>query len=160
LLKFWESFGLSSRPIWFGIEKKFLAGGGAPRLLRAFTLASNSSEFDANVKALKEGVALRPQAKEFLSQYQTKLAGMKGQTDSPEFQQLDAKLTAYEEGKLPLPDYVIYLDSVVSAATPELRKMVEAALIEGTINFSKVESERSRLLEKLVANMKESDIKI
>jgi hypothetical protein len=114
-------------------------------------------EYKANVEAIRDAVPLKDKVKSALSDLKRTLAGLKKKYYTPEMNQYDAKRTAFEQGTLGLPDYVLYLDSVLPAPGRNTRLLIEAALMEGSIDFAKVEMERSRMLEDLIRKLTEKE---
>lgn len=130
---------------------------GAVRPPFAVTGVEKHSEYMANVHALRDGDEKKEDADDALAALDAALAEIKSERFSKEQRIFDEKKNAYEEGRLSVPDYVVYLDSIRPATTPNARVLIAAALLEGSINFEKVERERSKMLERLVASMSEGD---
>jgi len=118
----------------------------------------NINEYNANVEAIQAAVPLKDKAKKALSQIKRSLVDAKSKHYTPALIELDAKTAAFEEGTLGLPEYVLYLDALSPAKTAQLKDLIEASLLEGAIDFDKVERERTQILEILMGKMSEKDI--
>src|SRR5207249_4636670 len=118
-----------------------------------YTGVENRAEYDANVKALRDSLPVKSKASGALSDMKRALQDLKTKHYSPELIAFDAKLSAFEEGTLGVPDYAAYLDSVVPATGHNTQQLIQAAMLEGAINFDKVETERSEIIKKLVEKM-------
>lgn len=116
------------------------------------------SEYEANVQALREAVLIREKVQKELDVFKQAITSLKNIHFSNELQQLDARQTAYHDGSLGIPEYVMYLDSISPAKDHNLKLLIEAALIEGNINFEQVDSERTKILSLLVKKMSKNEI--
>lgn len=128
-------------------------GDGTPKPVELpfrVTGVEDQTLYDQNVQALRESWPLKEKAAKALAVMKKELAELKKTHYTPELHEYDAKLSAYEEGTLSLPDYVLYLDSLTVATQPELKELIAAALLEGSIDFAQVEKERQAILQILI----------
>lgn len=134
-------------------------GQGPVTLPFEVTGVENKTEHEANIKALREALPIRDMSKQALSDLKRELVDLRKKHYNEELYKFDSKLTAFEEGALGVPEYVLYLDSIVSGTTHNLKELISAALLEGSIDFAKVESERTKILETLLAKISEEETK-
>ncbi|OVE75434.1 hypothetical protein BVX98_07730 [bacterium F11] len=132
---------------------------GPVSLPMKITGVEDQAEYDANVKALQDSVPLKERAKSALNEFKRALVELKREKYGKSHFVYDTKLNDFEKGTLGVPDYVLYLDSIVPATGQNLRELISAALLEGSIDFKKVERERAAILNILVKKMTESEIK-
>ncbi len=132
---------------------------GAVKLPFDLTGVDSASKYAANVRALQQAVPLKQKAETALSDLNRELASLKKSHYDKNLAMMDAKSASFQDGKLGLPAYASYLDSIVAAETPNLKQLISAALLEQIISFNKVERERKRLFEELVRKMSKEDMK-
>ncbi|MCB4757314.1 MAG: WD40 repeat domain-containing protein, partial [Elusimicrobia bacterium] len=123
-----------------------------------YTAVEKQAEYDANVKAFLASVPIKERAQAALKALGRSLVELRNKYYTPELIRFDEKLAGFEKGDLGISDYVVYLDNLQPAASPNLRELVTAALIEKSMDFHRVEEQRTRMLSALVRNIKESDI--
>jgi hypothetical protein len=111
------------------------------------------SEYEANVKALRDSLPIKEEVSAILNTLKTKLTGLKAKYYSQALKEHDKKFESYYSGALPVPDYVLHLDSLVPATGPHSRHLIEAALIEGSLDYNRVENERLALLKNLISKI-------
>jgi hypothetical protein len=70
----------------------------------------------------------------------------------------DKEFSSYQEGALEVAPYVLYLNSVITAETPVLNDFISAALIEGSIDFARVEQERGAMLTATLHRLSSEDM--
>lgn len=151
------------------IERRILSGAEAAAVATAgirngqdlFSTvgAENFAMYQANVDALRRTAPLRASADQALFDLRRELVDLKKKNFDEDLLRFDGRKAAYEDGKLGLPAYALYLDSVVPAQSANLRQLIEAALLEGSLKFNQVELERRRLLARLVEKMSEAEVK-
>ncbi len=139
-----------------GVE---MAAISTPRQFN-LTGVENIADYNTNVQALRDSAPKKKTALAALDELSRELTGLKKKSFDGELRRFDETNAAYETGKLGLPAYVMYLDSISPATTPNVRELVNAALIESSLNFKKVENERNRLIRSLVANLSERETKL
>jgi len=115
----------------------------------------DQSQYEANVMALRASVPLKEKARDALLDYKKELMALKKRHYNKKLTEFDTKYSSFKEGILNVPAYVLYLDSLIPAQTQNLRNLIEAVLLEGSIDLVKVEHERGRMLEVLVNKISE-----
>ncbi len=118
--------------------------------------AEDWAGYQANVKAFREAHALKKKAQDELDKIARELAARKTIL-TPELAALDGKMADYADGSLGISAFAVYLDSIVPAAGPNAKELVNAALIEKSLNFDKVEAQRTRLVEDVAEKLTETE---
>ncbi|MBL8023876.1 MAG: hypothetical protein JNK54_06300 [Elusimicrobia bacterium] len=117
--------------------------------------------YKANVTAVKNSAANRPEVEAFLRKARGILADVKDQRLSPKLLEFDRHLTGYHSRKEPLGVYTRYLlrSSMLSRAHfPNLVLLQDALHWEDSLDFKRIESERAVLLERLVSGLSKSSL--
>ncbi|MCG3205569.1 MAG: hypothetical protein KCHDKBKB_02291 [Elusimicrobia bacterium] len=130
---------------------------GEVKLPLTVTGVENKDEYWANVKALRQAAPLKPKAKKALALFKRTLTEMKANHYKSDMQMFDQKWQGYQEGTVTVPDYALYLDSIVPMFTPNLKQLLDAALLQNSINFDRVERERKKILEGLVSKISKEE---
>jgi len=152
---------LGERKILSGAEVAAVATAGIAGGKDLFSTigVENFSMYEANVRALRDTAPLRASAELAVSDLRRELVDLKKKNFDADLMRFAGRKFAYEDGKIGLPAYALYLDSEVPAQAKNLRELIEAALLENTLKFPKVEAERRRLLAKLVEKMSDAEVK-
>ncbi len=155
-------WALESVSLMSGAEAAAMSNLGtttAPRQLVSLVGTETLSLYQANVAALRDAVPFEKSARAALSDLRRELVDLKRKHFDAALVRFDSKKDGYEQGTLSLPEYAVYLDSIVPATAPNLRNLIAAALMEGSLKFSKVESERKQLLTDLVPRLSDAELK-
>ncbi|MBI3292181.1 MAG: hypothetical protein HYZ73_05155, partial [Elusimicrobia bacterium] len=118
--------------------------------------------YAANVRALRESLARRPQAEALREQLASHLESLKASAYPPALIALDRQATAFHSGQLTLGAYLAVLQSAshqrgVPPTFPHLRQFAEALAQETQLNFSKVERQRALLIGRLNRQLPDQD---
>ncbi len=111
--------------------------------------------YASNAEAYRRSAPRLPEYNAKLTAFRTDLDRRKASVFNPELKDFDRKATAHHGGTFPLGDYVKTLTSCVPSRCigPSLRTFGEALAMESALDFKRVESERTELVEFLVKKM-------
>jgi len=117
--------------------------------------------YQAHVRALREGLASRPEAQARLAALAARLAALKEIHYSPALKEFDKAFQSYHaDGSL--GDYVKFLLwhglPGREIDIPNLHRFLKALETEHSLDFKQVEAERSRLIEDLSSRLSPSDL--
>lgn len=115
----------------------------------------HQAHYDANVDAYKVSAPLLKSRQAELAQKMKTLNLEKTKTYNPQLQKFDVRVQAYRQGQISWGDYVRTLVQHTGDTTHEIDVFVEALQQEGSLNFTRVESERAQLLNQLVPKLSE-----
>lgn len=134
------------------VHTLFLAKGDTPAVVGI----DDKFHYDANVDAYKESAPLMKSHQARLTKKIQTLAQDKAKSFNADLQKFDARVQAYRQGQMSWGDYVRTLVKHSDKTTHEIDVFVEALNQEASLNFPRVESERTELLTKLIAKMSEA----
>lgn len=146
--------GLARVSVLNGAELAAIGYGATVDLMGIET----AEDYQTHVKTILEARSHKDQAEKDLAQAMAQLALRKKKVLNSDLAQFDSSRTAYNNGTLSLPAYALYLDSIVSAQTSTLRNLIAASLLEGSIDFRKVETERAEMIRLLAEKCSDQEI--
>jgi hypothetical protein len=115
--------------------------------------------YDANVVAAKEALNETPALKARLANEAQTLEGKKIRMFNPALREFDSRVASHKRGELPFGTYVENMAQQGNAG-PATRTYLDALALESKIDTSRVEDERTKLINRLVAAISEGDKKI
>jgi len=124
-----------------------------------YTGLENQVEYDANVKALREAVPLKERASVALKEFKRSLNDLKAKKYSGDLLKFDSKMSAFEDGSLDLPQFALFLQKYIPPTALNSKTLVEAAAMEKSLDFGRIERDRRRLFKNLLEKLNESEIK-
>jgi hypothetical protein len=117
--------------------------------------------YDVNVAAVKDSALHRQAMDRFLQEAHRVMNVVKDRRLSGELLEFDRHLTTYHLGKEPLGDYVRYLlhsSPLSTTHVPNLVLLRDALHWEGALDYKRIESERSHLLERMVRGLSKQSL--
>lgn len=133
-----------------------VAAVSAPRSY-IYAGVENWREYQANVNAFRHSLPVKEKSEKETEELRQELAQLKRAHYTPDLMQFDHKKAGFEDDSIGISDYVLTLDGLVPATTPALKELIAAALIEGSLDFEKVERERTAMLDVLLKKMSEKE---
>jgi len=116
------------------------------------------THYKANVEAYKQSAGRQAQYKLAIGGLQARLAQEKKTGFNPALQKFDNQVEAYRKGALKLGEYLRSLSQTVSDTPLSIETFLAALDMEEKLDFSRVEKERTQILEKLVQKLKKDQI--
>ncbi len=111
--------------------------------------------YQANVDAFRTCAPSIENIKRQLALEENNLTRQKAAFYSHGLLSFDSTVQDYREGRLSLGDYVQFLSTKASRVSPEVTAFLKTLALEKSLNFPRVESERSLLLGSLVSKLGE-----
>jgi len=125
-----------------------------------FMGVDNAEHYFANLAAYKTAEKVQKQILERLKAEKKDLSLEKAWTFQPRLKVFDRAVTANNDGTLSLGDFIKVL---VSNSNPpydaNLEKFISAYNLESSIDFNKVQHERTRIMEKLARKLTDEELK-
>ncbi|MBV9080114.1 MAG: hypothetical protein JO102_03225, partial [Elusimicrobia bacterium] len=138
----------------------------AARDLAGFAGVDDEAHYRANVEAYRTASAVRPRVAEALAKSRIALAGEKARALNPDLARFDGLRSAYHNGGMGLGDYVSALSRFNGAkedgsADLDLvtEQFLDAFKIEKSLDFSRVERERTQIVEKLASKLTTAELR-
>ncbi len=127
----------------------------------AFVGVDDRDHYDANVKAYLDSGSQRGHVEQTLARFSTLLAAQKQTAFTPSLKHFDELRTAYHDGSLAIGSYVEQLSAISGNVDNDLtlEQFLEAYQLEKHLNFTVVEQERTRVIEKLSRALSEAELK-
>ncbi|HMU75358.1 MAG TPA: hypothetical protein PKD69_06280, partial [Elusimicrobiota bacterium] len=153
----------------FLINERVLSGAeyfglNAPRSATLWGIEDEAA-YLANVEAYKQTVALRPDVAAFEASANGALAALQEKVYSADLKTFERQRSLYADEKISLSDYVESIAAgpalragVNPNAYPNIALFRKAILLEKTIDFKKVEAERTEFLQALTARLSKDDL--
>jgi hypothetical protein len=143
------------------LEKNVINGAecaviSASHPMRTFG-AETWGEYEKNVAAFREANGLKKKAASTLKKTDQELIAKKKKIYDEGLARYDVKRSAHEEGTLGLSEWALYLDSIAPATTPNTKNLINAALLEKSLDYTRVERQREQLLERLVSVLNQDE---
>ncbi|MCB4757388.1 MAG: hypothetical protein LHV69_10240 [Elusimicrobia bacterium] len=113
----------------------------------------DARHYRANVKAYRDSTAYADGNKKALAARVKSLAEEKKRVFSARLQQFDEKVLAYRADRMGLKEYLSTLVEAAGEEPESLQTYLEAARAEETLDFNRVERERTALLNQLVRKL-------
>lgn len=136
------------------IHSAMQAGAEIPPLVGV----DDPKHYRANIAAYRRAAGLQAPAREAVARALKKVSEEKARQFSPRLLALDALVSEYREGRLPLSAYTIRLAEFVETPSLDVNAFLEAALLEKEIDYSSVETERDNIVRRLTATLSEADV--
>lgn len=132
--------------------------GPLPRILGV----DDPAHYQANVQAYLDSVPQREKAQQEWKSLQLEIDNQKRTVYSPELAVFDNAVTRYRDGKISLGEYVELLNKTSGPSSSRLgwesvADFLKAFRIERSLDFKKVELERSQLIEKLTQSLTKAE---
>jgi len=118
--------------------------------------------YEKNLKAFDEGVASGEKVRDYLQKVKEDINPLKTRLYNKRLKELESKIETYQKKKIPLTQYCQYLHRLlddfplpsgervgVRGKYPNFQLFVEASRLEEKIDFSSVDSERSKYIKEL-----------
>jgi hypothetical protein len=104
-----------------------------------------------NLEAVRRSADARPRLAPFLNDARTALLHLKSQHNGPALSEYNRRVTARRDGKEDLASFVRYLAQAapMDVSAPNLERFLRAAELEKSLDFRKVELERTAFAERL-----------
>ncbi|MCG3206219.1 MAG: hypothetical protein KCHDKBKB_02952 [Elusimicrobia bacterium] len=118
----------------------------------------SQDHYEANVQAVRDSEPLKESMRQYLSENERQLNEKKRQTLNPALLAFDHRVEAYRKEALNLGSYVQVLKKQGVHMSLSVESFLEALEMESALNFSKVESERSQLLNRLLKELSQDEI--
>ncbi len=147
--------GHISGPDYFG-----LLAERTPRLWGA----EDPELYAANVQAYRRTLPLKKHLADFIAALDGRMAPLKNRIYSPELSALDKAMEAYERGAL---DFIGYVQALQKAAGdgalsgghfPQTARILKTLAVEQSLDFKRVEAERTEIIAALSAKLDASDL--
>ncbi len=114
--------------------------------------------YSQNIKALKESQTHKSQMQKILKHYQQQINQLKQTIYSPALKQFDKYFLAYHSQDMSIGDYVRFLVRGNSRSFKQINIFMTALDIENTLDFKKIEKERSQLVHILVKKLNKNEV--
>ena len=120
--------------------------------------------YDNNMEAFKTSLPFKDEAKKYFADLNSGLTQIKYQLYFPELSEFDRKQKFFEDGRMTLNDYCLFLaqhseDKKISLENfSNLSGLLKAIDLESRLDFNKAEEERTKLLTELTNVLPEEDI--
>ncbi|MBI2119829.1 MAG: hypothetical protein HYT97_09450, partial [Elusimicrobia bacterium] len=115
--------------------------------------------YSQHVRAFKDSVLIEKQAKQSLFQLKSVMNHLKPNILNPELQKLDSNISQYYQGTLSLSSYLKHLtEPGIPSNSPMIRNYMNALVLEETLDFDKVETERRYLTNALTEKLSKSEL--
>ncbi len=118
----------------------YLSNGGAGSVNSPFMVSGYDDENESGTRFSSRSLQ---SAERSLAELSERLQILKQTHYNDGLLGFDQRAASYDAGRLSVPGYALYLDSIVPAATPALQNFISAALIEGSLNLPRAENERA-----------------
>ncbi len=128
---------------------------GADKSFPSFVGVDDQKLHAEHIQAYKDSVGQAAALKKDLEQKEAELNQRKASVYNPALLAFDRKVSAYRTGSLPLGDYVKDL-SVVRDPEPVVGTFLKALSMEKSLDFDKVEAERGKMVQALVAELSQA----
>ena len=124
----------------------------------SFWGVDNDDLYRQNVAAYKNTKSIKNRVARELASLAREVEGEKGRAFSPELQTFDAAVMAYRAGSLPMADYLKLLTAANGSLSICAETFLQASTMEKTIDFKRIEAERTLVLEKLIKKLNDKDL--
>lgn len=140
------------------LKQNMITGGGhaamtGPKNLVPVIGMDDATHYANNVDAYRKARIFQQSAAQRIQEFRQVLAAKKEKVFRADLAELDRKVEAYRNERLPLTAYATAL-SQGGGASPVLRRFQEAHRMESALSFPQVESERTALVEQLAKQSK------
>lgn len=119
-----------------------------------FGIENGELYFD-NLAAFRDSVRTANTSQTLFNQFETALDRLMQEIASPRLKEFYANKTAFQNNKLPLSQYSVYLNSLAErenldlSGYPNLTRVIDAVELENKIDFGKLEQEQLQLVGEL-----------
>lgn len=139
------------------IHAALTARGKLPRILGV----DDPTHYEANIQAYRDSAPKLEKTRQEVRAIQKEIDVQKRIIYSPALQSFDRKVQQYREGKSSLGDYVLFLTTQVDPDRKgdTVGDFLSALRTERTLDFKQVESERTRLIERLTQTLTAEETK-
>ncbi len=127
--------------------------------LPAFVGVDDAEHYEANVQAYVDSQEEKKKVQENLPHLKENLADEKIKTFSKELKDFDVLRTAHHTGEINLGAYIKQISALNSDVDFTLEQFLQAYEIESTLDFKRVEIERTKALEKLTSSLSPAELK-
>ncbi|OVE76640.1 hypothetical protein BVX98_04950, partial [bacterium F11] len=133
------------------------AGYVSPTNIPPFVGVDDPHHYEENVRAVKDSYPLRGRTKKAVLELELELELEKSQTFSKELLLFDRKVIPYRKNQIEMGEFVEILSSYSVDHPLMVSTFLEALGLERSINFKKVEIERSHLLSQLLKRLDKNE---
>ena len=116
----------------------------------------NESLYLAHVQALKDSVAGQKEAQEEIERIAGRLEAVKDKVLNPALRELDSRISLHHKGKIGLGKHLKFLAS--KSSPPAVKKFLTALDLEDSLDYKKVEGERSFLTRALAGELPKAEL--
>ncbi len=120
----------------------------------------DESHYLSHVQAYKDSVAFQKEARAMIELLMQQLEQTKTKSLNPELCRLDNQITLHRKGKTGLGEHLKMLDQINFGrdSGPAIKQFLNAYQIEASLDFKKVESERTSLTRALAENLPKQEL--
>lgn len=161
-----SSLAATAETGWFFFNTGYITGAELPAFTAKAPPLYHGLEdprlYVRHVTAVKDALAQQPAWRLRLQEWAAAVDREKKATYSPTLMELDQKVLAYRDGRLPLGDFARFLGGannfVLNASSPQFGRFLKTLEWEKTIDFHRVEVERNRLLSTLLNRLPPEEV--
>ncbi|MBV9080848.1 MAG: hypothetical protein JO102_06990, partial [Elusimicrobia bacterium] len=124
----------------------------------SFIGADDAALYRRNVEAYRTSESVKASTAKLLENQKRRLAARKAAVFSPELIRFDAQVERHHDGSLSLGDYAQLLASRVEPENA-VATFLSALELERSLDLNRVDAERRRVLEQLVAKLSPADVR-
>ena len=121
--------------------------------------AEEASDKASYIQAVSGLYAFKKKTNQALLNLNQKVEDLKKQHFSDHLYEFYSKKFGFDESKIGISEYALYLDSIVPAQTPNLKQLVVAATMEKSLDFKRLEEEQEQIWVELVKTIPLKELK-
>jgi len=130
----------------------------SPATVPPFVGVDDRRHYEANVQAYRSSELLAKNYKQRLSALETAHQEKKERIFNKDLLNFDAEMVSYRLGKKSWGDYVGLLANKTPVLSPDVKIFLEALNVESSLDFGRVEAERTKIVAQLVPKLNKAQM--